>query len=76
MDSPVTVAVIYYSATVTSANSPRPWAAAAEKAGADVRLREVRELGSGPHFVMIWVRGALSRLLAGGRARRRGRMIR
>lgn len=44
MSIPVNVAVIYYSATGTNAAVAKEVAEAAEKAGADVRLRRVAEL--------------------------------
>ncbi|MFC5186081.1 NAD(P)H:quinone oxidoreductase [Actinomadura harenae] len=44
MDSPVTVAVVYYSATGNVFQLAKAAATEAEKAGAEVRLRKVREL--------------------------------
>ncbi|MEV0732601.1 NAD(P)H:quinone oxidoreductase [Polymorphospora sp. NPDC050346] len=44
MDGQVKVAVIYYSATGTTFQMARAAVAAAEKAGAEARLRKVREL--------------------------------
>lgn len=44
MDAPIKVAVIYYSATGTTYRMALAATEAAEKAGAEVRLRKVREL--------------------------------